>query len=65
MGLTGKASTSGCTVATIRARETALLSDKSYDRNLEDLGIRSIRYSEAVVDKRLTLAELSRRLSGK
>jgi hypothetical protein len=65
MRLTGNASTSGHTVATTRARETALISDRQYGRKLEALGIRSIRYDEAVLDERLTLEELNRRLSGK
>jgi hypothetical protein len=63
--LTGNATTSGCTVATTLVRETALLSDKFYGRTLEDLGIRTIRYSNAVVHKRRMLVELISRLSGK
>lgn len=65
MRLTGNASVSGHTVAATRARETALLSDKTYGKQLEAMGVRSIRYDEAVCDKRLTLPELNRRLSGK
>jgi hypothetical protein len=63
--LTGNATTSSCAVPTTLVRETALLSDKFYGRTLEDLGIRTIRYSEAVVRKRRMLVELSSRLSGK
>ena len=64
MRLTGNASTSGAVVAATRAKETALLSDPNYCRHLESLGIQSIRYSEASFDKRLTVTELIRRLSG-
>ena len=60
MRLTGNASTSGEMVATTRARETVLLSDRTYT---DGLGIESIRYDEAVFDQRLTVPELIRRLS--
>ena len=65
MRLTGNASVSGTTVAATRARETQLLSDPAYGCGLQALGIQSIRYSEAVPGKRLSLAELNQRLSGK
>jgi len=65
MRLTGNASVSGSAVAAKRAWETALLSDEAYCRNLQSQGIQSIRYSEASFDKRLTVAELNRKLSGK
>jgi hypothetical protein len=65
MRLTGNASVSGTTVAAARARETQLLSDPAYGSRLQELGIQSIRYSEAIPGKRLSLAELNQRLSGK
>ena len=51
MRLTGNASMPGSAVAPTRARETALLSNKSYCRNPEALGIQNLQYSEASPEK--------------
>ena len=64
MRMTGNASVSGDWVATSRARETEIFSDKDFCRRLLASGIRGIRYTDAHYDKRLTVLELARKLSG-
>ena len=65
MQLTGNTSLPGAAVAAARTRETELLSDPAYFRNLESAGMQPIRYDEAGFDKRLTVDQLICVLSGK
>lgn len=64
MRMTGNASVSGADVAASRAAETMFFSHPENCRALQDAGIRGIRYDEARFDKRRTVADLTRILSG-
>jgi len=59
MRMTGNASYSGEQVAASRAHETEILSDVDLCRRLLNAGVRGIRYSDAVYDRRLPAVYLT------
>ena len=64
MRLTGNAAVSGEEIAATRAREAEVFSNPEKIRLFRENGFEGIRYDEAEYKQRLTVADLSRMLSG-